>query len=396
MPDPFSALPMPLPLMIFDAIEDFYTLSNLLQSSPAANVIFEGFYGHIAEAALSNLTPQLQRLLRTIVHIRSDHLNIGGKLTSSEALDSFLSARVLNDVAGDEPLSNATVSLAAVRSLTKSANRVQQSASSFFEELLDRVNSIKPPYLPDNSYDFNDFRVSLSEKNNRVKLPEGCRYNPIECGAASWIEEQRVCRALWRLQLYFDLVTIVRPRPGATSLAWNLLNSLGPHRVWGKLKRRWELGEIDCVYDFLCECVGATRMPPAHRSHLIELPTTNPKVLMAPRSMPYRDHDLWRRTDPNENIDRPSPGASKIRALRHVFWPPLQSSLFKPSQRLGFYVWDWERMVGLGLIKVQDADKYLAPVRDVWSEFDFYFRGKGLVVEDSKIDTGEYDDPPSI
>ena len=209
---------MPLPLMIFDAIEDF-TLSYLLQSSPAAKIIFARFYGEIAEAVLSNLAPQLQRLLRTIVYIRSDRLSIGGKLTSSEALDSFLSARVLNDIAGDEPLSNATVSLAAVRSLTKSASHVQQSASSFFEKFLDRVNSIKPSYLPDNSYGFNYFRESLSEKEYRAKLPEGCRYNPLECGAASWIEEQRVCRALWRLQLYFDLVTIARPRPGATSPA---------------------------------------------------------------------------------------------------------------------------------------------------------------------------------
>ena len=133
--------------MIFDAIEDICTLSYLLQSSPAANIIFATFYAEIAEAVLSKLPPQLQRLLRIIVYIRSDHLSIGGKLTSSEALDSFLSARVLNDAAGDEPLSNATASLAAIRSLTKSASHVQQSASAFFEELLDRVNNIKPSYL---------------------------------------------------------------------------------------------------------------------------------------------------------------------------------------------------------------------------------------------------------
>ena len=100
MPDPFSTLPLPLPLMILDAIEDFATLGYLLQSSSIANVIFEEFYCEIAEAVLSNLAPQLQRLLRTIVYIRSDRLAIGSQLTSSEALDSFLSHRVLNDSAG--------------------------------------------------------------------------------------------------------------------------------------------------------------------------------------------------------------------------------------------------------------------------------------------------------
>ena len=358
MPDPFSILPLPLPLIIFDSIEDFTTLNCLLQSSPAANIIFRRFYGEIAEAVLSYLSPQLQRLLRTIVYIRSDCLSINGKLTSSEALDSFLSARVVNDIAGEEPLSNATVSLAAVRSLIKSASHVQQSASSFFEEFVDRVNSIKRSYLLENSYD-----------GYRAILPKGCHYDLIECGAASWIEEQRVCRALWRLQLYFDLMMIARPRPGATSPVWNLLNSRGPHRVWGKLKPEllWELGEIDCVYDFLCECFDATRMPLTHRSHLTELPATNPKILMAPRSMPYRDHDLRTWTYPIENIDRPSPGVSKIQALQYAFSPPLRYSRFKLLQRLGFNVLDWERMAGLGLLEVQEVYKDLAPVRDGWS-----------------------------
>ena len=248
MPDPFSTLPLPLPLMIFDAIEDFSTLNYLLQSSPAANFIFADYYSEIAEAVLSKLAPQLQRLLRTIVHIRSDRLCIGGELTSPEALDSFLNARVLNDIAGDEPLSNATVSVAAVRSLIKSASHVQQSASPFFGEFLDRVKSVKPSSQPNHSLHFNDFRTSLFENEYPAKLPEGCRRSQVHYVVPSWVEEQRVCQTVWRLQLFFDLLTIARPRPGVTSPVWNLLNSRGPDRVWGKLKRHREFKEIACAW----------------------------------------------------------------------------------------------------------------------------------------------------
>ena len=308
MPDPFSTLPLPLPLIIFEAIEDFSTLNYLLQSSPAANIIFAKYYGTIAEAVLFNLAPELQRLLRTIVHIRSDRLSIGGKLTSPEALDSFLNTRVLNDAAGDEPLSNATVSLAAVRSLIKSASHVQQSASSFFREYLDRKNSVKPFYLSDNSSYFNDFHISLFEKianDNIAKYPDGCCPGQVYSIVPSWFEEQRVCQALWRLQLYFDLLTIARTGPGVTSPVWNLLKCLGPHRVWSKLKLRGELGQIGCVYGFLCERFDATRMPQAPRSHLSELPTTNPKFL-APKLKPYLANDIWQYMHPDKNIKRPS------------------------------------------------------------------------------------------
>lgn len=375
MPDPFSTLPLPLPLMILDAIEDFATLGYLLQSSSAANIIFEEFYCEIAEAVLSNLAPQLQRLLRTIVYIRSDRLAIGSQLTSSEALDSFLSDRVLNDSVGAKPLSNATVSLAAVRSLTTSASHVQQAAASFFEEFLDRVNNIKPSYLPDNTYDPRTHRSCLFEKEYRANLPEGWSYEPLKCGLASWIEEQRVCRALWRVQLYFDLATITRPRLDAASQAWTLLSSLGPHRIWGKLKNS-ELGEMDCVYDFLWECFDTKSMPSSHRSHLSELPATDPKSLTAAKSMPYHDQRAPKRDHPVEQLDRPSPAVCRLGAILY--------SRFKPLQRLGIHIWDRKRMAGLGLIKVRRSEKYLAPIRNPSSEFEFYFKWNSLLAKDWK------------
>ena len=105
---------------------------------------------------------------------------------------------------------------------------------------------------------------------------------------------------------------------------------------------------------------------------------------------------IYGKDSSQQRIDRPRPGVSKNRATQYAFSLPLQYSRFKAFQRLGFHVWDWERMAGLGLIEVQRADKDLAPVRNGWSEFDFYFRCNSLVIEKWKNDPGEYDDPPSI
>ena len=202
MPDPFSTLPAPLPLMIFEAIEDLSTLNYLLQFSPAANVIFESYYCEIIEAVLTNFVPHLQQLLRTIVSIRSDRLRIGDELDSPEALDIFLDDRAINKNAGATPLFKATVSLSAVRSLIRSASRVQQLSTSLFEELLDRTNSTKPSYLFNDSPETEKRRILLNEDIKPPDSPEGHSYKPLKCGNPSLVEEQRVYRALWRLQLY--------------------------------------------------------------------------------------------------------------------------------------------------------------------------------------------------
>ncbi|KAF6228750.1 hypothetical protein HO173_011597 [Letharia columbiana] len=153
----------------------------------------------IIEAVLSNYVPQLQQLLRTIVTTRSDHSTIGGELDSLEALDNLLATYALDKNAGANPISNAT------------------------------YHYQRPEALP---------RL-LREASRRPPL------RPLKCGHPSWIEEQRVYRALWRLQFYFDLVTITRPSLAIPNQVWDLLKNEGPHRVWGGFKCLWELDEMD-------------------------------------------------------------------------------------------------------------------------------------------------------
>ena len=392
MPDPFSTLPAPLPLMILEAIEELSTLNCLLQSSPAANFIFERYYCEITEAVLSNFVPQLQQLLRTVVLIRSDRLSVKDELDSPYALENFLATRALDNDVGIKPLSNAMVSLSAIRSLTRSASHVQQVSDSFFKTLLDRVNSIEPFYLLDKLND-------LSFRDCHGKFPEGRPYKPLTCGHPSWIEEQRVYRALWRIQLYFDLVTITRPSLDFTSQVWELLKNEGPHRVWGGLKRPWELGEMDCVYGFLCEFFDAIKTP---STHLSKFPDTETEVVTVPRPTPHDDYvsSEWGQT--TKNLNYRSRGVAMFKLIRRSFHTTLYDSGFEPFQlvdyepfrRLGFDIWDREKMAGLGLINVprflkQPGFCWVGPVRNGSGMFEYYFRWKSLMVEKCKNSAGQ-------
>ncbi|CAF9917169.1 hypothetical protein IMSHALPRED_003484 [Imshaugia aleurites] len=386
MPDPFSTLPLPLPLMVLTAIEDLSTLNYLLQASPAANVIFEGYYSEITEAVMSNFVPELQQLLRTIVSMRSDRSSIKDTVDTPEALDSFLAARALSSNASAKPLSNTTVSLSAVRSLTSSASLVQQVSACFFEELLNRVNKIKPSYLLDQSYSYHS-RYPRYPK----KIPEGRPYKPLQCGHPSWIEEQRVLRALWRLEVYFDLVAITRPKTGSTSQVWNLLGNEGPHRIWPRLMR-WETRELDCVYDYLYDISDATTRPPGQPLHLAKLPLIEHGSVTVPRSTPVHDVLVYNWCQSTIFLGKMSPAMKFLNTIGKLSFSPLYRSSFEPFQRLGFGIWDSEKMARLGLNQYSmrtlpaDVSKMyrVGPFEGRPQQNDLLFRCNSLLVDGCK------------
>lgn len=383
MPDPFSTLPAPLPLMIFKTMEDLSTLNYMLRASPAANVIFRKHYCEVTEAVLSNFVPELQLQLRTIALIRSDRLSIRNTLDSPEALDNFLLACVQDRKASTKPLSNSMISLSAVRSVVGSASQVQQVSALFFQQFLGRVNSIKPSCLLDQSYSY----YSSYPK----ELPEGRPYEPIKCDHPSWIEEQRVCRALWRLELYFDLVTITKSDLGNTNQVGDLLKNKGPHRVWLGLMT-WETDEMDCVYEFLHDVSEATTASSAQPPHLSKLPLLEHKSVTAQKSIPHHDVLVYNWCQSTIHLSKKSPAANFFYTFGSVFFSPLYNSSFTPFRRLGFGIWDLEKMVRLGLIPLGVSKQpprvsemyWVGPFERSPRQDDFLFRWKSLLADDCK------------
>ncbi len=260
---------MSLSLMVFEAIQDLSTLQYLLEASPAAAAIFEQHYCEVTETLLDRLPLQFQRLLRTIVAIQSNRLVIRDFVNSFEDPSQCRVFNIVRTIRATRLLTNTTHSFAAVRSLVSSAGQVQRLSQCFFDAFLARVNGIRPYRIADDRYHYRD---------SPKELPERHPYQPLPFGPASWVEEQRVLRALWRLQLYFCLVSSVEDGGGTDGIARNACLIEGPHNVW-KDEAAWQVDELDCVYEFLVEMETST-------APLSKLPTVASRLVTAPQRPP--------------------------------------------------------------------------------------------------------------
>lgn len=339
MPDPFCTLPMPLPMMILEAIEDLSTLSYLLEASPSAAIIFGQHYCEITEAVLHRLPLEWQRLLRTIVAIQSNRLVIKDQMNSFEDPSQCRVPAIVRNIKATRLLTRTTHSFTAVRSLVSSAGQVQRLSQCFFDTFLARVNGIRPYRIADELYHYCDYPQ---------ELPERRPYQPLPSGPVSWIEEQRVLRALWRLQLYFCLVSIVHDRGGTDGIVRNAFLIERPHTVWAG-ENAWEIGELECVHEFLVEKETST-------APLSQLPCVASGPVTVPQLPPehIQTHCRWEQT-PMDFANWPGPGASYFCAIGTYPCSPLRGASFKPFRRLGMGIWDRKKMVGLGLLNVRHA-----------------------------------------
>lgn len=345
MRDPLYSLPADLVLLVMKSSLDLPSLGSLIQASAVAAATFEQYYDKITEAVIiSTLSTPLQRLVRTIITLRSDASVVKGQPESPAALDDFLNSYVYGD-AGSRPLSKISAHLSVLVSFLRLASDIERLTQSFFETHLNRVNGITPSHLLNPSFHF-----SYQPLDDH---PEGRPYRPAKCGPPSWVEHHRVYRALWRIQLYYDLAPSIESEEG-------------PHRVWGRLTP-WELDEIQCVYDHLQEL-----QPPEND------PSDSQPSLSLPNIKPPNTTQLWVAQPPPEDHDTAVAWRQDLEAADHVspgynFFhgpcvrmpsSPLEKSSFRAFRRLGFGIWDLQKMAGLEMLNL--PKKMNAPANGQW------------------------------
>ncbi|KAI4202784.1 MAG: hypothetical protein LQ350_002282 [Teloschistes chrysophthalmus] len=339
MPDPFSTLPLPLPLLILNGLEDLGTLHYPLQASPTVNVIFAQHYCEITDSILSNFVPQLRKLLRIVVFIRSRPSSIREQCASFPEYETFRANEILGEKAGTTLLHKSQTTLAAVRSLAKTASQLQSLRVSFFEVHIDRVNTIEP-------YRLLKHPTRREDLDANIPGPDVTRYEIVECTEPSWIEEQRVLRALWRLVVYFDLCEV----------------SVGPTAI-DKVDGLWSgtcddngdniaslpdyaLQEIDCVLKFLMDLSNVTGEP----RMLQGLPVPAIDSFTIPKPTPFFDELAEHRSQLPPSLDEPSPGFHFFRGCMELRQRcPGPGSGFERFRYLGLGIWDREKLSRLGL-----------------------------------------------
>ncbi|KAI4261668.1 MAG: hypothetical protein L6R42_003137 [Xanthoria sp. 1 TBL-2021] len=390
MPDPLALLPLPLPIFILNDLEDLASLQALLVASPSTYHIFNVHYTEILSCILPHYPPHLLQLLRIILSIRSQPAQIRAQCSPSmQAFDAFRAATILDkdNNADTAPLSKSTTTPAAARSLAKTAAQVQGLMRAFFETLFKRVNAVKP-HCPRNKSKGVGFRDQWTPLPNKEFVP----YKIIPFEEPSWIEEQRVLRALWRIVVFIDLQAILAPvwagkdcgaqDEDALDSIHTVFRTQGLNSLWSA---PWlevvsgvrginpeQLEEMECVMEFLIEVTPSKSSPPARSTEdehppqqLQRLPnieaTDHYRVLLQP---PPRTGDqmarLWAQAV--SDLDFPTHGyrfshgapfvqAPELIDLRRGYemGESLFAYEFKSLRRLGMVFWDGEKLVRLGL-----------------------------------------------
>ncbi|MCJ1302768.1 hypothetical protein MMC08_005573 [Hypocenomyce scalaris] len=362
MYDPFQRLPAPIHLMIIKLVPDFSSLYHLVQASTSAAGILEECYSEVAGALISRFPRELQQVICAVA-VALANSSIHSQLVGDDLSTSFeqflklsIHEKTRNPIPSDIPAS-------AIGNLVCLACKIHQVAAMFLKTHIDRVNSLEPMHLlnPTHRFFYDPFR----------DYPKGRRYTPQQTGAASWAEEYRVVRALWRLQLYCVLRQgPVWPSSGeASDNASNASPDHGLSRVWGHLQP-WEIDEMECIQDYLDEIHISLREPVfqvpersvtlrPQSSVLVDAATAAASSILAepPTDVAAR---VWHQDQ--QAAEHTSDGYNFFHTygLRSPM-SPLKESAWQPFRRLGFGIWDRKRMVALEMFRA---------LREVYSPSD--------------------------
>jgi hypothetical protein len=299
----------------------------------------------------------IQEIISTIAQIRSGTLSI-------PSLDDFRE-RVVSQMTQRRRSRHAPISFFRIRSpmilrdIVTLAYQVAYLTQACHEHFLEQLRTIQPQHPIDQQFRYhheygpNDAYVPAWERR-----PEGQEYPKRDVGPPSWVEEQRVAGAFWRIQLLYDLKIAAMQLP--SSLGW-------PSEDLDRLQRMdpvdlYRHPHYQCLEEIVTvvEYIRSVQAEGDHPNRTT-LPSIDGYVGRASMSYYQRDDHDERQTRGNlphlpdvdyrqQRLRLPAPACSFFRSLTHSDFSPLRTVQFESFRRFGFAFWDQERMAALGLM----------------------------------------------
>jgi len=193
--DPFSKLPLRIALSIAKLSPDLDSLRRLICASPTMASLFNELGAEITDAVLSaTLSPVLQPIFRFVVLVRSN------TVPSLCDLKVFLDSYVYTYEASSESQLNVAPQI--LRELLAISGQIQRLACICMMEMHERFLTYQPSHLLDPHFKWD---MTELKKDTPITFPTGRRYTPLDGGPFSWLEQQRVVRGFWCLQLFLDI-----------------------------------------------------------------------------------------------------------------------------------------------------------------------------------------------
>jgi hypothetical protein len=381
--DNFEKLAPELLFPILIQLPDLESLDNLLQVSPAACRLFDLRGVEIFETILSsdtNTHEYSRGLIRIIALLRSSALPVYvHNWISFKDLITFetTSYRYKPPRWEHPPLRLPPyTSMKALREVLATNQRIQRLTIDCLRYYLDKFKPLRPSHLADESFvyksqdDPSDANYVGQWQLNPVEVP----YPVQDVGEPSWLEQQRVLRAFWRIQLFLEFqeaigtLCITWPEEDLSRIRWMVLNDLYDvnkfikeddcwYKVIGEIEPRLsetdtllEYELIESAVDFLQEG-RETIDEPTYQQLKIEW-----KSCPQPSSGDdYRHHDALDDciTSPMWYFFHQLKVNTTGTIGSHDFdtHSPLQHVHFTPFRRLGFAIWSQARLQGYGLLQ---------------------------------------------
>lgn len=364
--DPFSKIPTLLLLSIVKLIPDLGTLYSLDKASPTIASLINEYGAEIIEDIMpETLSEKTRNVIRIIAMIKSNSL-------PSRSLSDFCDTYIIYDkpckfwdmeecsrknyqtpdprplesckLCAEKPLSlkfSASVSPQVIREILELSFQIRCLTGFCLQTMIDRCTKMEPAHLL-KGFGYRNLPFPFTCPQKR---PQGQKYQPQNAGPPIWIEQERICQALWRILLFFNLKTAATN----SKLDW-------PHQDVSQLQNfdSWTFWEnsgtgkeeyIKTVVEFMCEQVQIDFPNHSYNEYLEILPRLScaKKYLWnyGVVSRPLNDsigNEIY--------IDQPSSGL--ICAANGDPSSPLKYIDRTIFRRVGLFIWGQKRLALLG------------------------------------------------
>jgi len=342
----FEGLATETILAVLNHITDLATLHSLINASPVVFRLFKEYGVEITESVLisGSITKRIPEIIRLIALIRSSSLPIHGLQEFHErvVLQSMIQQRSQDAfLPRSFPTGTPHVIL---RSILASAHRISRLTPDCLRHYLNQLATIEPEALVDEN-----FHYWLGHRPGHATIaawkmrPEGRKVAIGKLEPPSWAEVQRVERAFWRVQFFYDL----KIAAAKSIIDWpredieRLEEMEEPRDLYNKPSLA-ENEEINTIVDYIQRLRIRDRSGSQH-VRWFQLPS--PHFELAKDSpMPA----FW--ADDHDDLLIPAPAYSQWRSLSSRKELPLRYVPFEPFKKLGFALWSRERMASLGFM----------------------------------------------
>ncbi|KAJ5832265.1 hypothetical protein N7474_000576 [Penicillium riverlandense] len=349
----FAVLPGPVLGMVLVQLEDLASLHNLYRASSTVFSLLheEGTASRIIEAIIERCLPrETQILIRNFAFLR---WNTHAPSSVDTLIEQYVknSSNYVHELPRELPLSILCDIMAA-------AATVRYLAHTAMHEMIDRCRELELFRLenPRLKYIRNAHRTAWIRNSEYFPVPKAPRerYQQVDVGPPSALEEQRAIRALWQLLIAWELHSATTSRWRWPPSEVERLQDLNIE-VWKYALQNWILEQIRTMADL--------------RNGTANLAVPFMKRLLLTMSMTGALHSCSR-------------GYSFVlTSLSSWYTSPLRYVDFRVFRRFGIAIWDHRRMEGLGLLSGYPGSNefmFLAPQ----SEADQYVRWKSFLSAD--------------